>query len=71
MNDSNLTIRVPVELRDRFLQVCKANDVSAAQILRAAMRAYLESNAQSVLPLEGVAKPKGRKFRRGKSDGSG
>lgn len=45
MNDSNLTIRVPVELRDRFLQVCKASDVTASQVLRAAMRAYVERHA--------------------------
>lgn len=60
-NDSNLTIRVPAEMRDRFLQVCKDQDVTASQILRAAMRAYLESNAQGALPLGGAAKPKGRK----------
>lgn len=60
-NDSNLTIRVPAEMRDRFLQVCKDQDVTASQILRAAMRAYLESNSQPALPLGGAGKPKGRK----------
>lgn len=60
-NDSNLTIRVPAEMRDRFLQVCKAKDVTASQILRAAMRDYLESNAQGALPLSAAPKPKGRK----------
>lgn len=60
-NDSNLTIRVPAEMRDRFLQVCKAKDVTASQILRAAMRDFLETNAQPALPFGGAAKPKGRK----------
>lgn len=58
---SSMTFRVDADLQAAFIAACKSNDVSAAQVLRAAMRAYLENNSQGALPLEAVAKPKRRK----------
>jgi hypothetical protein len=40
--DSGLRIRVQRDLRDRFLEVCRAQDKPAAQVLREFMRAYVE-----------------------------
>ena len=59
MNDINLTIRVPAQMRDAFIAACQANDVTASQVLRAAMRSYLERNAQSALPLRQSPVPRG------------
>jgi hypothetical protein len=56
--NSSMTFRVPADLQAAFVAACKANDMSAAQVLRAAMRDYLERNAQPALPL---TKGKGRK----------
>ena len=42
MKDSGLRIRVQRELRDRFNEACRAEDRSAAQVLREFMRAYVE-----------------------------
>lgn len=57
-----MTFRLPADLQAAFVAACKANDMSAAQVLRAAMRDYLERNAQPALPLtKGKGKPKGRK----------
>ena len=52
---SSMTFRLPSDLQAAFIAACKANDQSAAQVLRAAMRDYLERNAQPALPLEAVA----------------
>lgn len=54
----SMTFRVDADLQAAFVAACKAQDVSAAQVLRAAMRDYLERNAQPALPL---TKGKGRK----------
>ena len=62
-DNSSMTFRLPSDLQAAFIAACKANDVSAAQVLRAAMRDYLERNAQPALPLEAVATSKGRKPR--------
>lgn len=48
-----MTFRVDAELQAAFVAACKANDMSAAQVLRSAMREYLSSNAQASLKLEG------------------
>lgn len=40
--DSGFRIRVQRELRDRFLEVCRAQDKPAAQVLRQFMRDYVE-----------------------------
>lgn len=45
MKDAGLRIRVQRELRERFLSVCKAQDKSAAQVLREFMRTYVAEHA--------------------------
>ena len=41
MKDVGLRIRVQRELRDQFLDVCRAQDKPAAQVLREFMRTYV------------------------------
>lgn len=50
--DSGLRIRVQRDLRDRFLEVCRAQDKPAAQVIREFMREYVEiqEGAQSGAP---------------------
>lgn len=40
--DSGLRIRVQRDLRDKFLEVCRAQDKPAAQVIREFMREYVE-----------------------------
>lgn len=49
--DAALSIRVDAELLKPFIAACKAADVSASQVLRAAMRDFLKNNPQASLPL--------------------
>ncbi|MEL7538876.1 MAG: plasmid-related protein [Pseudomonadota bacterium] len=42
MKDSGMRIRVEPELRREFIEVCRARDLTAAQVLRAYMREYVE-----------------------------
>ena len=47
MKDAGLRIRVQRELREKFLEVCRAQDKPAAQVLREFMREYvIEHEAQ-------------------------
>ena len=47
MNDAGLRIRVQRDLREKFLEVCRAQDKPAAQVLREFMREYvIEREAQ-------------------------
>lgn len=41
MKDVGLRIRVQRELREQFLEVCRARDKPAAQVLREFMREYV------------------------------
>jgi hypothetical protein len=41
MKDAGLRIRVQRSLRDKFLEVCRAEDKPAAQVLREFMRGYV------------------------------
>lgn len=54
----SITFRLDPELQAAFAAACKAADLSAAQVLRAAVRDFVDANPQSPLPL---AAPKGRK----------
>lgn len=45
IKDSGLRIRVERDLRDRFLQVCRAQDKPAAQVIREFMRTYVDRHA--------------------------
>lgn len=49
--DAALSIRVDADLLKQFMSACKVNDITASQVLRAAMRDFLERNAQPALPL--------------------
>ena len=42
MKDSGLRIRVQRDLRDRFLEICRAKDKPAAQVIREFMRDYVD-----------------------------
>jgi hypothetical protein len=44
MKDVGLRIRVQRGLRDQFLEVCRAQDKPAAQVLREFMRGYVEQH---------------------------
>ncbi len=47
MKDAGLRIRVQRDLRKQFLEVCRAQDKPAAQVLREFMREYIaEHNAE-------------------------
>jgi predicted transcriptional regulator len=56
----SMTFRVEDDLQAAFVAACKKNDVTAAQVLRGAMRDYLARNAQATLPLAGGVKTKGK-----------
>ena len=42
--DAGLRIRIDRNLRERFLDVCRAQDKPAAQVIREFMRDYVESH---------------------------
>jgi hypothetical protein len=42
LKESGLRIRVESQLREDFLRVCKKEDLTAAQVLRAFMRTYID-----------------------------
>ena len=52
MKDVGLRIRVQRGLREQFLEVCRAQDKPAAQILREFMREYV-SEHEAALPQDG------------------
>ena len=48
MKTAGLRIRVEPDLRDLFVSACQANDLSAAQVLRAFMREYVSKNKSTL-----------------------
>lgn len=42
MKEAGLRIRLENDLREAFLRACKKDDLTAAQVLRAFMRSYIE-----------------------------
>lgn len=46
MKDAGLRIRVQRELRESFIEACKAQDKPAAQVLREFMRDYVREQAE-------------------------
>ena len=56
--DAGLRIRVEHDLRDEFLEVCRAQDRPAAQVIREFMRRYIAehgADAQaSLFPVEPI-----------------
>jgi len=47
MKDAGLRIRVQRDLREKFLEVCRAQDKPAAQVLREFMREYVTEHEAS------------------------
>jgi hypothetical protein len=47
MIDAGLRIRVQCDLRKAFLEVCRAQDKPATQVLREFMRVYVEKSKSS------------------------
>ncbi|PUE30834.1 hypothetical protein B9Z35_07220 [Limnohabitans sp. Jir61] len=45
MKDAGMRIRVEPELREEFVELCRKNDVPAAQVLRAFMRDFIKTNS--------------------------
>ena len=43
MAENGLRIRIDDNLRSEFIQMCRGNDQTAAQVLRAFMRQYIEA----------------------------
>lgn len=50
MKESGLRIRVELELREAFVRACKKDDLTAAQVLRAFMRNYIEHQVRGKQP---------------------
>lgn len=46
MKESGFRIRVESSLRQEFIDLCKAQDLTAAQVLRAYMRNYIERHKE-------------------------
>ena len=44
MKDAGMRIRVEPELREQFVNLCRDNDVPAAQVLRSFMREFVQTN---------------------------
>lgn len=53
--ESVLQIRLPSDLHELFLAVCKSNDMSAAQVLRGAARDYIEEKCFNEAVFDPVA----------------
>lgn len=47
MKDAGFRIRVQRELRQSFLEACKADDKPAAQVIREFMRAYVRDHQEA------------------------
>ncbi|VAW70348.1 hypothetical protein MNBD_GAMMA09-3329, partial [hydrothermal vent metagenome] len=47
MKDAGLRIRVQRDLREKFIEVCRAQDKPAAQVLREFMREYVAQHDTS------------------------
>lgn len=45
MKDAGMRIRVEPELREKFVNLCRDNDVPAAQVLRSFMREFVQTNS--------------------------
>ena len=62
MKDPGLRIRVQLDLRGRFQRVCRAQDKSAAQVLREYMRTYINEHKELLADEPAMSsrpKPKG------------
>lgn len=55
MAENGLRIRMDDGLRTDFIQTCRGNDQTAAQVLRAFMRQYIEAGKSAVLQQQTVS----------------
>lgn len=46
---SVMNLRLPADLKKAFEEVCRQNDQTASQVLRAMIRRYIKENAQGDL----------------------
>lgn len=63
--DSGFRIRVQNDLREKFVEICRAQDKPAAQVLREYMREYVAEHEAVNEDIEGRAKPVARKTSKG------
>lgn len=49
MKESGLRIRVDGQLRQDFIAVCKAEDLTASQVLRSFMRQYVDQKLPKIV----------------------
>ena len=68
MKDAGLRIRVQRDLRERFLEVCRAQDKPAAQVLREFMRDYVTEHESLT---QGTDEDSGRPGQKPSKTGSG
>lgn len=47
MKDAGMRIRVEPELREEFVELCRKNDITAAQVLRQFMRDFIQVKGTS------------------------
>jgi len=47
MKESGLRIRVDTQLRQEFIDLCRSQDKSAAQVLRSFMREYIKNHTDT------------------------
>lgn len=50
VKESGLRIRVESQLREDFLRACKKDDLTAAQVIRAFMRSYVDRQRHGEQP---------------------
>lgn len=50
VKESGLRIRVETQLREDFLRACQSDDLTAAQVLRAFMRSYVDRRRHGEQP---------------------
>jgi len=58
MKDVGLRIRVQRDLRDKFIEACRRQDVPAAHVLRAFMRDYVTESDASVSSRDKPTRPR-------------
>lgn len=46
---ANMNLRIPIELRDVFVQICKDRDTTASRELREYIRKYVAKHSQQKL----------------------
>jgi hypothetical protein len=62
MKDAGMRIRVEPELRDRFINLCRDNDVPAAQVLRSFMRELVQDKTIAPNSITRLAKTSRKTF---------